>query len=59
MLFLFFYCFPETIRDSCDGCTMPKRSENNNDLKPYDVDYREQIEKKRIVERQTTYSIVH
>ena len=26
---------------------MPKRSEKNNDLKPYDVDYREQIEKEK------------
>jgi hypothetical protein len=38
---------------------VPNRSKINNDLKPYDVDYREQIERKRVVERQTTYSIVH
>jgi len=56
----FFYCcLYETIRDSGDGWPVPNRSKTNNDLKPYDVDYREQIEKKRLVERQTTYSIVH
>ncbi len=56
----FFYCcLYETIRDSGDGWPVPNRSKTNNDRKPYDVDYREQIEKKRVVERQTTYSIVH
>jgi hypothetical protein len=38
---------------------MPNRSETTNDLKSYDVDYREEIEKKSVVERQTCYSIVH